>query len=184
MAPVRRAGQGRGRDGTSLIWTVAEGRRGRRWREVRVSGSVMISSLLLETDADGRFSYLEASTAAGLITLHPEAGTELHGNVVTSAGVEPIAGLPWSPAGIVLLDGSAIAQAAAAFGLRDRIKPGSAGSDPGLLVTLALSIEPAPIEVERIDEFRWRFGNGEPLEMDTDGLPILVEGETMPLELD
>lgn len=182
MAPVRRAGQGRGPDGTSLIWTVAEGRRGRRWREVRFSDVVVISSLLVETDAEGRFSYLEASTAAGLITLHPEAGTELHGNVVTAAGVEAIAGLPWSPASIVLLDGSAIAQAAAAFGLRDWIGPGAAGSDPGLRIPLNLAIEPAPIPVERSSESIWRFANGDSFEVDANGLPVLVDGVTWPLE--
>jgi hypothetical protein len=184
MALVRRAGQGRGPDRTFLIWTVAEGRRGRRWREVRYADGGVISSLLLETDAEGQFSYLEASTAAGLITLHPEGGTELHGNVVTAAGVEPVAGLPWSRASIALLEGSAISQAAAAFGLRDRMAPADAGSDPGVMIPLSLSIQPGPIRVERLDDTRWRFANGDALSIDAEGLPILIDGETWPLELE
>ena len=75
--PLRRAGAGGLVDGSHVVWSVAEGRRGRRWREVRTApdGGV-VSSLLLETDPDGRFSHTELATPAGLLTLHPEGNDE------------------------------------------------------------------------------------------------------------
>ena len=58
-------------------------------------GSGVRSSLLLELDPDGRFSHLELSTAAGLLTLHPEGDGTIHGNAVTTAGLTHVIGLPW-----------------------------------------------------------------------------------------
>ncbi len=97
-----------------MTWSVAEGSRGRRWREVVVAGegSGVRSSLLLELDPDGRFSHLELSTAAGLLTLHPEGDGTIHGNAVTTAGVTHVIGLPWAPDDIVLVDGSTVCLAA------------------------------------------------------------------------
>ena len=51
--PVRRAGSGQFVDGTDVIWSVADGRKGRRWREVRSKAGVVVSSLLLETFPEG-----------------------------------------------------------------------------------------------------------------------------------
>jgi hypothetical protein len=53
--------------------------------------------VLLETDPGGSPTRLEVSSAAGLLTLHPEAdGREAHGNVVGPDGVRPLA-FPWGP---------------------------------------------------------------------------------------
>ena len=71
-APLRVAGWGTLDDGAGVTWTVAEGRRGRRWREVVVRGDAVGHSLLLETGIDGRFSHLELARAGGLWTFHPE----------------------------------------------------------------------------------------------------------------
>lgn len=111
---LRRAGRGRDETGANVTWSVAEGRRGRRWREVRESDGAILSSLLLETDPDGRFSHLELSTPAGLLTLHPEGDGTIHGNSVTASGVRHVLGLPWADDGVVVIDGSAVARAAAA----------------------------------------------------------------------
>jgi hypothetical protein len=94
-----------------VTWSVAEGRRGRRWREVVGTGEGIRSSLLLELDTDGRFSHLELSTAAGLLTLHPEGDGTLHGNVVTARGIEHIRGLPWARDTAIDLDGSSVCAA-------------------------------------------------------------------------
>src|SRR5262249_7602181 len=97
---VRRAGHGRSPAGSTGTWAGAEGSRGRRWREVvrAVEATAAIrSSLLLELDPEGRFSHLELSTGAGLLTLHPEGDGTLHGNSVTSAGVGHVVALPWDP---------------------------------------------------------------------------------------
>ena len=112
---LRRAGSGYAPDGARVTWSVAEGRRGRRWREVVVEpGDAIRSSLLLELDRDGRFSHLELSTAAGLLTLHPEGDGTLHGNAVTPSGVEHVRGRAWDGDRAILLDGSAVCAAAAA----------------------------------------------------------------------
>ena len=82
-----------------ITWTVAEGRRGRRWREVVVRGDAVGHSLLLETGADGRFSHLELARAGGLWTFHPETDGTLHGNHVDPRGrdVRHVVGLPFAP---------------------------------------------------------------------------------------
>ena len=113
MSHVRRAGVGRLPDGRTITWTVADGRRGRRWRTATVDavGAVM-EVLLLELDPDGRLGKLELASAAGLLSLHPEGGT-LHGNVVTAVGVRHVR-LPWPPGAVVLVDGADVTDAAAA----------------------------------------------------------------------
>ena len=80
--PTRAAGWGRGPDGTVVTWTVAEGRKGRRWREVVARGTDVVHALLLETDPNGRFSHLELARADGLWTFHPEPDGTIHGNHV------------------------------------------------------------------------------------------------------
>ena len=43
-AHLRVGGRGQGTDGAAVIWSVAEGNRGRRWREVRNAGHAVASS--------------------------------------------------------------------------------------------------------------------------------------------
>ena len=158
---MRRAGHGRATDGSIVTWTVAEGRRGRRWREVIAVGEGIRSSLLLELDPEGRFSHLELSTAAGLLTLHPEGDGTLHGNVVTADGVAHVVGLPWDADTSVLLDGSTVCRAAAAH---------DAGHG-SLRIGLDLGLRPTSDPLDAIA-------------LDADGLPVLEAGATWPLERD
>jgi hypothetical protein len=181
---LRRAGRGRDTEGWWVIWSVAEGKRGRRWREVRCRDTVVASSLLLETDPDGRFSHLELSTPGGLMTLHPEPEGKLHGNVVILDGVEHVRGRAWDADGIVLLEGSTICRVAAADLLQRSMAPWSSASVPSVSIgplTLWLD-DQAPTRVERLSASDWRFGTGEPLRVDERGLPLLAEGEIWPLE--
>ena len=98
-APLRMAGWGTLDDGAAMTWTVAEGRRGRRWREVVARGDAVAHSLLLETGVDDRFSHLELARAGGLWTFHPEGDGTLHGNHVDPRGqaVRHVVGLPFGP---------------------------------------------------------------------------------------
>ncbi|HEV7810528.1 MAG TPA: hypothetical protein VGO64_08010 [Candidatus Limnocylindrales bacterium] len=163
---LRRAGHGRTADGAFVTWTVAEGRRGRRWREVVTVGEGIRSSLLLELDAERRFSHLELSTEAGLLTLHPEGDGTLHGNAVTRAGVAHVAGLAWNVDGAILLEGSAVCRAAA-------VRDGSSGGEiVGLTIELDLRLG---LESALVDPIEWA---------DADGLPMLVDRASWPLELD
>lgn len=168
---LRRAGHGRATDGSLVTWSVAEGSRGRRWREVRTQaptgageGSAVVSSLLLELDPDGRFAHLELSTAAGLLTIHPEGDGTLHGNTVTAAGVGHVAGLPWHRDDVVLLEGSVVTAAAAT-------QPGRAPVAGALIITLDLALDRAAIAPV-----------AGPGAADAAGLPILHDAETWPLE--
>ena len=91
-APVRRGGTASSHPGERLVWAVADGSRGRRWRESMTRQGVMVRALLLETDPAGRCTHLELATARGLLTLHPASDDrELHGNVVTVDGVRHLA---------------------------------------------------------------------------------------------
>ena len=83
MGFLRVAGTGRSPDGDTVTWSVAEGRRGRRWRESVVQDGAVVHSLLFELDPDGRFAHLELTTTAGLVTLHPEGdGTILDHSLI------------------------------------------------------------------------------------------------------
>jgi hypothetical protein len=108
MGWLRVAGTGRSLDGATVTWSVAEGRRGRRWREAIVRDGAVVHSLLFELNPDGRFAHLELTTPAGLLTLHPEGDGTLHGNAVTPDGVTHVRGLPWDQDAVVLIDGSVV----------------------------------------------------------------------------
>jgi hypothetical protein len=180
--PLRVGGRGQGADGASVIWSVAEGSRGRRWREVRNAGGGVASSLLLETDGDRRFSHLELSTPSGLLTLHPEDDGTLHGHAVVSDGVEHVAGLAWDADGIVLLDGSTVCRLAAVALLADVVEAGSSRAHLAAVIPPTLWVEVKPVRVERVADREWRFGSEETFSVDRDGLPLLRGGETWPLE--
>jgi hypothetical protein len=164
-APVRRAGRATVGD-REVTWSVAEGGKGRRWREVVVEAGSIVHSLLLETFPDGRFAHLELSTPAGLLTLHPEGDGSVHGNAITVGGVAHIRGLPWSSAGVVLVEGSVAAGTAAAV-FADR----AAATIPAIHVRADLSL--ANQAVRPIDL---------PHGVDPDGLPVLDAGVTWPLD--
>lgn len=183
-ARLRFGGRGQGADGASVVWSVAEGSRGRRWREVRNVGAAVASSLLLETDPAGRFAHLELSTPSGLLTLHPEPDGTLHGHAVVSDGVEHVEGLAWDADGLVLLEGSTVCRLAAAALLADSVAVRSSKAQLAVVIPPTLWLEVKPVRIERLDERAWRFGAEEPFAVDRDGLPILRGGEVWPLERD
>lgn len=148
-------------------------------------------SLLLETDPDGRFSHLELSTAAGLLTLHPEGDGTLHGNAVVdhgeadlddATGVEHVRGLVWPRDGIALVEGSLICELAAIHALGSTMDPSTSRSQATVWIPLTLWLDVRPVRVERIDQHQWRIGGGEPLAVDERRLPVTARGTTWPLE--
>jgi len=180
--PLRFGGRGQGADGASVIWSVAEGRRGRRWREVRNAGLAVASSLLLETDPAGRFAHLELSTPSGLLTLHPETDGTLHGHAIVSDGVDHVAGLAWDADGVVMLDGSTVCRLAAVAGLAEAIAAGESRGQLAAVIPPTLWLEVKPIRIARIEATVWRFGDEDPFTVDGRGLPLLRGGEIWPLE--
>ena len=161
---------------------MAEGRRGRRWREAIVGPGGLRHSLLLEAAPDGRFSHLELSTPAGLLTLHPEADGTLHGNVIETGGIRHVVGLPWDLGGVVDVEGSVVAAAACARMLSDAVPAGGSIRRAVLRITVELLITTGPGAVDRVDEETWRIAGGPPCRIDAAGLPVLPDAESWPLE--
>jgi hypothetical protein len=131
---LRAAGRGRLADGGIVVWSVAEGARGRRWRWTIDDIGVVRHAGLLELDTEGRFVRLELAGSAGLLTLHPEPDGALHGNVVNDDGVRPIA-LPGAVGRSIRIDGDAFGSA-----LLPRHGPGE-----GIVVGFGFSIASAAV---------------------------------------
>ncbi|MFL5673603.1 MAG: hypothetical protein ACJ779_01225 [Chloroflexota bacterium] len=185
-SPVRAAGWGTAADGSVVTWTISQGRRGRRWREVVAHGDAVVHALLLETGSDGRFSHMELARADGLWTFHPEGDGTLHGNRVdrSEAGVRHVEGWSFGPDDVLVLEGSPVGVAAAVHRWRDALAVGASVGVGGVAIGRdgALRREDS-IVVKRLDVRRWRIGDGQPFEVDEDGAPILVDGQRRPLEV-
>jgi hypothetical protein len=182
---LRRAGHLVLEDGRSVTWSVAEGRRGRRWREAvrKVDQPGIRHSLLLELDPDGWFAHLELSTGAGLLTLHPEGDGTLHGNVVRATGIEHVRGLAWDPHAIVLVDGSVVSRLAAFPGLASVVAPGASRSVVVLRVPADLHVVAAPESVQRGEDGRqWTLSGAETVRTDENGLLSTSPRADWPLE--
>jgi hypothetical protein len=139
-------------------------------------------SLLLETAPGGQFSHLELATPAGLLTLHPEGDGTLHGNVIETGGIRHVAGLAWDDAGVVDVEGSAVAGAACAQRLSAEVAAGESVRRTVLRITAGLLITTGPSQVERTDDDAWRISGGIPFRVTVDGLPALPDAEDWPLE--
>jgi len=93
---LRRAGTGTLADSSVVMWSVAEGARGRRWRWTLASAAGLRHAGLIELDAEGRFARLELETGEGMLTLHPDPDRQfVHGNIVRPRGVDPVE-VAWS----------------------------------------------------------------------------------------
>jgi hypothetical protein len=180
------AGTGSLPDGRRVTWTVAEGRRGRRWREVVVHGPHTIHALLLETDQERRFSHLELARADGLWTFHPEGDGTLHGNHVgLGEGIRHVNGWAFAPDDILFIEGSPLSRAAIAWARAPTLQAGSVSDVAGVIIRVDAELDRLPaIQIERLDESRWRVGEGSVFEIDEIGLPVLDHGVSEPLELE
>lgn len=164
-----------------LLWSVAEGRRGARWRGSITRGGALRSDLLLEVATDGRPTRLEIATPAGLLTLHPEAdGRSAHGNVVGPDGVRPLA-FEWSPRHWFEARQGPLVRAAMCRALRSELGVGGARLVPGLHVDDDLRVWRGGLGVQRLSETRFLIeeadGSGWELSLDHEGLPIFEAGE-------
>jgi len=183
--PTRVAGSGELTDGSIVTWTVAEGRRGRRWREVIVLDGAPVQALLFETDGTRRFSHLELARADGLWTFHPETDGTLHGNQVTAnAPVRHVQGWPFATGAVLLIEGSPIAAAALAWGRAGSVAPGGSVEVAGVVIGRDGRLDRVDrTTLARLDATHWRVGEGMPFEVDVDGLPVLANGRRHPLEV-
>ncbi|HEX5148403.1 MAG TPA: hypothetical protein VFW02_04930 [Candidatus Limnocylindrales bacterium] len=187
-ALVRRGGTATLPDGDEVVWSVADGRRGRRWRAATIHVGVLTSSMLLEVDVDGRPGRLELTTPAGLLTLHPEATGSLHGNAVTPGGVRHLT-FAWSDEHGLEIDGLPIPTAVTAGRLAATIPVGEGTTVPVVGIALDdLTVHAAERRYRRLDRTTWRIEGGgreETLAIDGRGLPVWpgTAGE-WPIELE
>ena len=203
---VRRGGRAALPTGELIVWSIADGRRGRRWREVTSTAGMVVRAVLLETDPAGRLTRLEMATAAGLLTLHPDRGESvLHGNGVTPTGIRHLT----FDRTTVLVDGSPAAAAIALSRLADGVPVGAPSRVDLVQVDDRLEPRMESWAVIRIEPQTWRFvelleagggGGSRPddrgergpgpemgaeeriVRLDEDGLPILA-GDAWPLEI-
>ena len=174
-------------EATSVTWSVAEGRQGRRWREASIRDGRLLAARLIELDPTGRFQRLEEVTSAGMLTLHPDAeGMVAEGNVVLADGVRPLR-FPWGPGHRVFVADSLAATALAALGLGGEIALGATAVCRVLYVDRELGVHEDTLRVERTAERGWRLsvagaGFEVAIDLDADGLPNLPGTVRWPLE--
>jgi hypothetical protein len=151
---IRRGGRAALPSGGLIVWSVADGRRGRRWREVTSVDGTVVRVVLLESDPAGRLGRLEMATAAGLLTLHPDrAATALHGNVVTPTGVRHLTFDRMT----LLVDGSPAAAAIAVAGLAEGVPVGGTAQVDLVRVDDRLQPRTETWSIDRIEPRVWRL---------------------------
>ena len=185
---VRRAGRARLPDGAMLLWTVAEGARGRRWRAVSTVDGAVTHALLFEATAGGRPTRLELTTPSGMLTLHPEADERsAHGNVVHLGGVRPLV-LPWRPDYAIEVVDRPIATAVMLARMARSVRVGEGETVEVLSVDAGLVVRPGTRLVRRLADRRWEVadlgaGREFEVELDADGVPRLGASDDWPLEV-
>lgn len=186
---ARRAGRGGVEGGGEVVWTVADGTRGRRWRSMLVEGGQLVGVLLLETAPSGALTKLELASVSGLLTLHPE-GDALHGNVVRRSGVEHVT-VSWHADALLLVGPSPATAGVAArrLAMAGRFGVGEGRTMAGVSVGIGLEVVPTTFRVARVSGRRWWFvaadtGVTVGVDLDDDGIPRLPAAESWPLELD
>jgi hypothetical protein len=186
--PLKAGGRAVTPDGRTIVWSVAEGPRGRRWREAISEGGSLRRSLLLEVSPAGAPTRLELTTEAGLLTLHPDVdGRELHGNVVMANGVRHLQ-FDWSFEHELFVVDSPAAAAVALRRFADILAVGEARPVPVVWIDDALEPRPGAWQVTRTGPDAWTLGDLDgpgmrAVRVDEDGIPILPGAERWPLEM-
>lgn len=184
---LRLAGRGRLANGSTLVWSVAEGGRGRRWRaETLNADGAVVRAVLLEVGLDGRPARLEVSSAAGMLTLHPESdGRSAHGNVVAADGVRPLV-LPWSAEHEIVVAGVPLGELVALRRLARRIGVGEGVEVPVLVIGADLAVRAERRVMRRVTASRWTIDDGgadTTIDVDERGIPVgLDDPDEWPLE--
>jgi len=187
MPPVRRGGHARNALGQLLTWSEAEGERGTRWREALAHDGRLLRSVMLETSREGRPVRLEMTTAAGLLTLHPEPDqSAIHGNVVTPDGVRHLA-FAWSTEHDLFLQASPASATVAVRRLAPRLSVGSTVPLETLRIDDDLVPRPVRWQVTRLAPDAWHLRDTESAEerlftVTDHGRPILLDEHSWPLE--
>jgi len=160
-ARVRLAGHDRDRLGRDVTWTIADGERGRRWREVTVDpAGVLVRSLTLETGRGGQWLRLEIAAAAGLLSLHPDRDGAVRGNIVAGDGIRHLDLGALDPP-LVDIRGSLVGEAALCRALERLVPAGQGTATRVARVEDDLSVTIVELAVERRDARTWELTDGE-----------------------
>jgi hypothetical protein len=175
-----------------MTWTIADGERGRRWREATaaaetadgVSGG-LAHAVTLETGHAGQWLRLEVAAPAGLLSLHPDRDGSINGNVVSKAGVRHIAkGVVQPP--LVDVRDSLVAETALCRALERLVATGEGSTVSVVRVLPTLEVEVAALQVMRTDARRWELTDAEGIRtvsMGDRGAPVTSDaGAKWPLE--
>jgi hypothetical protein len=169
--PVRRGGRTVDAAGRSITWSVAEGRRGRRWRwSVLEGGGSFVAGHTVELDPDGRFVRLESMAASGLLSLHREADGSIHGNRVTAGGIDHLRFL--SAPELVIVGGDPVGLAAAVGAL---VSTNPLGTSQVLEVGDDLGVRVVEGSIRRLRQGAWELRLGQAMRnvrLDALGLPL------------
>jgi hypothetical protein len=184
--PLRRGGRLVDEHGAVITWSVAEGGRGRRWRwSATDPRGRFIAAHTLELDPEGRFAGLESAAGTGLLTLHRESDGSLHGNRVTSRGIDHLVIPAPAPPLVILGSGP--------LGLGALAAAGHLTADARIdLVEILddLGVRVAGCRVERPDDRTWELRSDRAawrVRLDDDGLPAgggAGTSESWPLEIE
>ena len=184
---LRRAGRGLLPDGATLIWSAADGERGRRWRGSSTLDGRLTHAVMLETSPAGRILRLEVATASGLLTLHPERDSRsIHGNIVHVGGVRPLA-FPWSADHELEIVDRPGPTAVMLRRLARTVEVGGGETVPVLSIDASLVVRPGSRLVRRLSPERWLVadvsgGRETTIELDADGIPVLGAPADWPLD--
>jgi len=173
-APRRIAAHERDTRNRDVVWTAADGRNGRRWRELAVDAAGQARSLLLETDSQGAWQRLEISGADGLLTLHPEGDGSIHGNVASRTGVRHLSLGKLKPP-LVDVPGSLVVEAALCWSLARQMRLGESRVLQVASVAEPVTVAIAELTVERRTTATWELRDGDRrrlVELDEGGLPV------------
>ena len=161
---LRRAGRGRAPDRSMVLWSLAEGERGRRWRWSLTDPAGAIRHVgLIELDRAWILERLELHSSNGIVTFHPAGdGKTAHGNVVMRHGVRPIE-VGWTAGSRIGIAGDPFGTTLGAIS--------AAGTDlAGHEWTLLTSLELQPMAI------------APGLGVDARGVPVLDDPVEWPLE--
>lgn len=170
-AALRRGGTFVDDAGRTVVWSVAEGRRGRRWRwTVGDRRGNALATHTLETSPAAAFSRLESACGSGLLTLHREADGSIHGNRVTDRGVDHLV-IPSPAPALALVGSAALGVGALISGLGDATE---GASFDAIEVLDDLGVRVVECTVRRREDGTWEVRSGRRLRrtaLDLDGLP-------------
>ena len=193
VAPrVRLAGHGVDRLGRAVTWTIADGERGRRWREATAGAATADSAsgglahvVTMETGHAGQWIRLEVAGAAGLLSLHPDRDGSINGNVVSEAGVRHVAlGVVQPP--LVDVRDSLVAETALCRALERLVAAGEGSTVSVVRVSATLEAGVGELQVFRRDARTWELTDGDGIRtvtMGDRGAPVTADaGAKWPLE--